>query len=203
MRWLLSILLLVSFAQQPVDDHRVHVRTSSDAKTAYVLTDKLTVLNTDSDFLQIQFSTVHKKNAGLQGITISAFFIATTDLYEPKNKREFSLILDGDRVDFGAMNYSRYVVAERDGKNEFYAGAPPTRLDLQLPGEIKVMGLSPMNKLVAGSLDKFILGVRERDSFERVRRSKQITVKIGPHQIPLTDDQVKVLQVFVQRAQHG
>jgi hypothetical protein len=133
------IVITLSLVQVQTDDPRVHVSNTADSKVTMVETDYLTLVNTDDDFLQIKFVSGYRKGAGLQSITIEALFLGSSDLYKSENKREFTLIVDGDRFDYGAMMYSRYTVEEHDGKETFYAGVPPTCMNPTIPSDARVI----------------------------------------------------------------
>jgi hypothetical protein len=193
------LLAALGFAQAQSADSGIHI-TGSGPNTV-ISTDFFEIQNTDSNFLQVRFITPYHKGAGLQSITIEAYFISRTDLYKSSHKREFSLIVDGDRVDFGPMLYGRYTVKQQDGKELIYVGDSPA--NLPLPTDMKLTAQTPLTDSVVGGLDKFIFFRPAVDAFERVGHAKHISLKIGPTRVALNDGQVNMLHAFIRRAIHG
>jgi hypothetical protein len=202
--WLLFVVLAsLTFASAQSIDPHVRVSNTTDAKSTRIETDYLTLVNTDDDFLQISFVTSHRKGFGLQAITIGAVFVDRTNLYKSDDKREFSLIVDGDRVDYGPMMYLRYTVEGLDGKVKFYGGVPPTPVS-SIPSDAQVLAHASAKDLVAGQLLKIVTGFnRSAEPFERIEHAKRITLKVGPNKVALTEDQVNTLRYFIRRGVHG
>jgi hypothetical protein len=198
---LIFIACFITAAFGQAQDPHVHVRSTGDPEMSIVETDYLTVVDTADEFLRLKFSTVHRKSSGLS-VTIEGIFAARQDLYDQPHKREFSLIVDGDRFDYDAMLYARCVT---DAEGEHVScGSVPWRVDAAVPPDAQVRANTPIKDLVFGRLEKVVLGFgRNSEGFERMRKAKRISLKVGNTRTALTEQQVDTLRNFIERALHG
>lgn len=199
---LASILLACTVAialGQSSDPHLTFRIPAYDPTLTLIDTDYFLLVDKDDHSLQMAFSSGYRKSTGgAWAITIEALYLAKTDLYKPADKRDFSLIVDGDRIDLGGMLYFRYPAEKIE--TAVYSGSP---IESLFPDDLAVRKGAAFKTLVVGHLTKYFMGKRGEDAFARIKNARQITLKIGPDRVALTEGQISTLRNFLQWRKHG
>lgn len=192
---LLALLGSLTFAQKPT----VHQALYSRPNTIVIATDRLVVLDTADQFLEIQFHGRCAKSSTTTPpkTTIDVFSRSLSPLYEKDDDHRLKMMFDGVAIDFGLLKYNAAQEIEAQTR-DIYSLPGEYRLveRIPTPATAQVKTSHPGKFLVAEqmSTSKFLTV----ELLNRVAAARQISFTLGSTGLRLNEEQRALLVDFAR-----
>lgn len=178
----------------------MHQSHYSEPNVTVVATDRLVLLNTPTQFLEIQFHgrCVTKPANDVQTRTqIDLFSRSFTPLYQKDDDHQLKLIFDGAVIDFGLMIYSHAQEIE-DPVRDIYPRPGTYNLVERIPtpetAQIKTKNPGKFLMVEKMTTAKLL----SLDQINRVVRAQRVSFTLGTATLALNDEQREILLEFAR-----
>ncbi|HEY5075019.1 MAG TPA: hypothetical protein VII34_10015 [Pyrinomonadaceae bacterium] len=191
---ILAILAPLVFAQIPA----VHQEYYSKLDSIVIKTDRLIILDSPGQFLEVQFvgRCPKQPTGGTPKITIEVFARSLAPVYQKDNDHRITIIADDKITDLGLMSYESLEEIP-DQVRDIYP-LPGTRnlvKRIPTPASAQIKVSNPGKFLVAETMST---GVLRLDLIDSITQAKTLRFKLGPTTIDFKPNQMAVLLGFAR-----